>query len=361
MKSVVESKESVASGQWSVVKVFIFFSLFTVHCSLFFINDSYAYDSLSPRILPIRGDIGHSHNHKATVDVIDSPSVDGEMIYLRDIAVISGEDPDFVNRLKNVAIGYSPLNEESQIITDDQLRLSIKRDRIPIENIKLISPKQVNISRKFFEFTNQQLKTAIEDFIENRRDINKGRIVVDRINYNGKIILPSPDFDYEINVGSSLNSSGRKFFNIVFKSDGKFVKGLNIAADLKVMLPVVVAANHVKDGEPFSETDVQIEDREVSRDISQIITDPRDIIGKQAKVNIAKGEVITINSAETMTLINQGDVVNIVAESNMLRIAVKGVARDKGGKGELVKVLNVSSNKIIHAKVVDSNTVRVEF
>ncbi len=360
-KSEVGSRKSVVSGQWSVVRIFLFFSLFTVHCSLFFAGNSYAYDSLSPRILPIRGEIQNSNNHKATVNIMDSPSVTGDVMYLKDIAEISGEDADFVNRLKNVAIGYSPLPGELQAITDEQLKLSIKRDRIPVENIKLNSPKQVNISRKYFEFTPQQLKRAIEDFVENRKDITKGRIVVDNVNYSGKIILPSPDFGYEINAGSSLNSSGRKFFNIIFKTDGKFLKGLNIAADLKVVLPVAVAVNHIKKGESVSETSIQIEEREISRDLSQIVTDPTDIVGKQAKVDIAKGEVITIGSAETMTLVNQGDVVNIVAESNMLRVAVKGVVRDKGGKGELVKVLNVFSNKVIHAKIIDSNTVRVEF
>ncbi|MBI3584561.1 MAG: flagellar basal body P-ring formation protein FlgA [Nitrospinae bacterium] len=336
-------------------------SLSYVLCLLYSVSISYAYDSPSPRILPIRGEIKNSNNHKATVNIIDSPSVAGEVMYLKDIAEINGEDADFVNKLKNVAIGYSPLPGESQAITDEQLKLSIKRDRIALEDIKLNSPQRINISRKYFEFTPQQLRSAIEDFVESRKDITKGRIVVDNINYSGKIILPSPDFGYEINAGSSLTSSGRKFFNIIFKTDGKFLKGLNIAADLKVVLPVAVAANHIKKGEPVSETSIQIEEREISRDLSQIVTDPRDIVGKQAKVDIAKGEVIRIGSAETMILVNQGDVVNIVAESNMLRVAVKGVVRDKGGKGELVKVLNVSSNKVINAKIIDSNTVRVEF
>lgn len=358
----VGSQKSETSMQYAVSIRQIFYCLLLTACSLlFFVGNSYAYDSPSPRILPIRGEIKHSDNHKATVNIIDSPSVTGEVIYLKDIAEISGEDADFINRLKNVAIGYSPLAGELQAITDEQLKLSIKRDRIAVEDIKLNSPKQVSISRKYFEFTPQQLKRAIEDFVENRKEITKGRVVVDNVNYSGKIILPSPDFGYEINAGSSLNSSGHKYFNIIFKTDGKFLKGLNVAADLKVVLPVAVAVNHIKKGEPVSETSIQIEEREISRDLSQIVTDPRDIIGKQARVDIAKGEVITINSAETMTLVNQGDVVNIVAESNMLRVAVKGVVRDKGGKGELVKVLNISSNKIIHAKIIDSNTVRVEF
>src|SRR3972149_7404644 len=119
------------------VKGFLFCLLSSVICLLSSVSISYAYDSLSPRILPIRGEIKHSDNYKAIVNIIDSPSVDGEVIYLKDIADISGEDADFVNRLKNVAIGYSPLPGESQAITDEQLKLSIKKDRIPVENIKL--------------------------------------------------------------------------------------------------------------------------------------------------------------------------------------------------------------------------------
>src|SRR3989338_9676724 len=96
------------------VKGFSFCLLSSVICLLFFVGDSYAYDSLSPRILPIRGEIKHSDNYNTIVNIIDSPSVEGEVIFLKDIADISGEDAEFVNRLKNVAIGYSPLPGELQ-------------------------------------------------------------------------------------------------------------------------------------------------------------------------------------------------------------------------------------------------------
>src|SRR3989338_2178014 len=362
MKSVVSGQKLVVSGQWSVVSMLLFFLLVTGLWSLLFVGNSYAYDFPLPRILPIKvGEIKSSENYKATINVIDSPSVSGEVIYLKDISEISGNSNDIVNRLRDIKIGYSPLPGESQMITEDFLILCIKRERIAVEDIKLNSPQRINISRKYFEFTPQQLKEAIEDFVENKKDVSKGRIIVDNVAYKGRIILPTPDFSYEINADGSLNSSGRKFFNIAFKTDGNIIKGLNVAADLRIMVPSVIAVNHIKKGETISEKDIQIEDRAIGRDASQIVTDLRDILDKQAMVDIERGEVITTNSAETMTLVSQGDVVNIVAESDMFRVAVKGVVRDKGRRGELVKVLNTSSNKVIYAKIIDSNTVKVEF
>jgi flagella basal body P-ring formation protein FlgA len=40
---------------------------------------------------------------------------------------------------------------------------------------------------------------------------------------------------------------------------------------------------------------------------------------------------------------------------------VKGIAKQNGGVGEHIKVQNVRSKKIIHAMVIDNQTVQVEF
>jgi flagella basal body P-ring formation protein FlgA len=44
-----------------------------------------------------------------------------------------------------------------------------------------------------------------------------------------------------------------------------------------------------------------------------------------------------------------------------LRISDFGQAKQKGAQGEMIPVMNLDSNKVIHARVVDSQTVRIEF
>ncbi len=305
-----------------------------------------------------------------TVNVADASVVEGEMAYLRDIAEITGDRMDLVDKLKNVVIGFSPSLGESQTVTEDFLRLVIKRSRIPIEDIELNSPPKIGISRKYYEVTSEQLREIVKEFIEKKlvperlnpgMGSNSGSIVIGNINYNGRILLPSQDFSCEINTGSSVFSADQAFLNINFKSNGKVQKGVNAIVDLKVLLPSVAALRNIKKGETIYDGDIHIEEREVNRDTAHSITNIKEVVGKQAKGDIKIGDVITKNSVETLPVVMQGDVVNIVAESTVLKITAKGVAREKGGKGDIVKVLNVSSNRVIHAKVIDSNIVMVEF
>ncbi|MBI3815813.1 MAG: flagellar basal body P-ring formation protein FlgA [Nitrospinae bacterium] len=292
------------------------------------------------------------------------------MVYLNDIAEITGDRADILDKLKNLVIGFSPALGESQIVTEDFLKLVIKRGRIPIEDIELNSPPKIGISRKYYEVTPEQVRGAVKEFIEKKlvperlnpgMEANSGKVVIGNINYNGRILLPSQDFSYEINAGGSAFSADQVFLNINFKSNGKILKGVNAVVDLKVLLPSVAALRNIKRGETVSDGDIHIEEREVNRDTAHLITNIKEVVGKQAKSDIKTGDVITKNSVETLPVVMQGDVVSIVAESTVLRITAKGVAREKGGKGDLVKVLNVSSNRVIHARVIDSNIVMVEF
>ena len=60
-------------------------------------------------------------------------------------------------------------------------------------------------------------------------------------------------------------------------------------------------------------------------------------------------------------VIRRGDVVQVVAESDTLRITTQAVAQDSGGVGEMIRVMNARSRQNIHAEVVNGQTVRVTF
>ena len=91
------------------------------------------------------------------------------------------------------------------------------------------------------------------------------------------------------------------------------------------------------------------------------IDDPEVAIGKRTRRAVDTGTVLRPDLLEFPPLIKRGDRVRIVAESAGLRISAFGQAKQKGAQGELIPVVNLDSNKVIHARVVDSQTVRIEF
>jgi flagella basal body P-ring formation protein FlgA len=60
-------------------------------------------------------------------------------------------------------------------------------------------------------------------------------------------------------------------------------------------------------------------------------------------------------------LVKRGDLVVILVESNGLKITTLGQVKKKGRLGERIPVVNMDSKKVLHARVIDSNTVKVDF
>jgi flagella basal body P-ring formation protein FlgA len=53
--------------------------------------------------------------------------------------------------------------------------------------------------------------------------------------------------------------------------------------------------------------------------------------------------------------------VMIVAETQGLKISALGQVKKKGALGDRIPVINFESKKVLYARVVDANTVKVDF
>jgi len=83
--------------------------------------------------------------------------------------------------------------------------------------------------------------------------------------------------------------------------------------------------------------------------------------GKRATRAIAPNCILRSDQFDKAPVVKRGDVVKVVAHSSLMTISVKGIVKQDGGIGDRVRVQNVRSKKIILAKVVDPQTVQVDF
>ncbi len=90
------------------------------------------------------------------------------------------------------------------------------------------------------------------------------------------------------------------------------------------------------------------------------ITDAFTLIGKQARRQIKDGAPIKANQVQTPVLVHRGDEVVVFYALKTMNLTAKGKALDAGGQGETVRILNVKSNRVLTAKVVQTNQVVVD-
>jgi flagella basal body P-ring formation protein FlgA len=94
---------------------------------------------------------------------------------------------------------------------------------------------------------------------------------------------------------------------------------------------------------------------------SGIITNIHEALGKRAKRAINVKAVLRADFIELPPLVRRGDVVTVIAESAGLKISAVGKVREKGHRGDRIRVMNLDSGKAIYARVLNSNTVLVDF
>ena len=101
--------------------------------------------------------------------------------------------------------------------------------------------------------------------------------------------------------------------------------------------------------------------------IDEIVVDGRtDYLKDPAEVNglvphrfIRAGSPVTINYFQQPVAVESGRMVRIIYRQGGLTVSAKGTVMSRGRIGQIVKVKNENSQKILSARVLDSQTVEV--
>lgn len=92
----------------------------------------------------------------------------------------------------------------------------------------------------------------------------------------------------------------------------------------------------------------------VDADIPGALSDPAAAIGLEAKVTIYAGRPITAADVGAAALVERNQTVSLVYRAGGLSILTEGRALSRGGAGDVIKVMNLSSHTTV------SGTIRLD-
>ena len=150
-------------------------------------------------------------------------------------------------------------------------------------------------------------------------------------------------------------------FSVIIKVNGRPYKTIRAWARLEILAQVVVTQRPIGRYRPITIADVTLKKMDTARLSGNFIGDLQEVLGKRAKRNIVADTVLRTDLIEFPPVVKRGDMVLIVARSRGLKVTSLGQARTNGLRGQKIRVVNLDSKKSIFARVVDANTVMVEF
>ena len=295
------------------------------------------------------------------IKVSPSTLLDGDSVYLGKIAEIDGEDPLLVDRLKGMYIGRAPLPGNTLEFEATDLNRRLKQNGFDPDDLMLQIPPKIMVKRSLIVMSREKLKSLVSDYITQNLLVDLPDARIKDIRVAEEIELPDGRITYTVKPTRNAESMGIIQFNINFDVNGKFFKRVWAAATVEAFSEVVVTKKPLGRYKTITEDDIEVQKKDLANLPSDVITDPDAVLGKRTKRAMGAQTVLRPNLVEFPPLVKRGDVVVIIAETEGLKVTALGEVKKKGRFGERIPVINYDSKKIIYARVLDANTVKVEF
>jgi flagella basal body P-ring formation protein FlgA len=175
-----------------------------------------------------------------------------------------------------------------------------------------------------------------------------------------EVNLKGEKISYEISRGGKAMLLGSCNFLIRFFDDGVQIAKYQIRADIEVREDYVTTAQVIKRNAIVEPNDLQMAGRWVRRPSLKSIGAVNEIVGKRLITDLGPDREITRSMVKEPVLVKKGEVVRIVLDNGQMSLMATGVAEEEGVDRQRIRVKNLSSQKVIFAKVVGEAFVRVE-
>lgn len=206
-----------------------------------------------------------------------------------------------------------------------------------------------------------RVREVLQGFVRQKTESLGIDARVRKVGYSGDLALPPGEAAYEVVAPQGWEGYGPVSLALIVRIDDRVVKNIPVQVDVEALADVVVAARQLNGGETLREGDVALQRREITTTGARFCRNIRDAVGKRVRMAVRANAPLRADYLEKPTLVKSGQMVNMVAENDLVRATARGRARSSGGEGDVVMVQNLVTQREMPALVVDANTVAVDF
>ncbi|MBW2560093.1 MAG: flagellar basal body P-ring formation protein FlgA [Deltaproteobacteria bacterium] len=205
------------------------------------------------------------------------------------------------------------------------------------------------------------IEKAVRAYVEKNMFWSEGAV---RVEFPGKVsdvTLSGEKITCRVRSKRNEDFIGNTSFTVRFYEDGELLGKQTVRARLEVLMAVVVSSRSLPRNTEIGRGDVRLIKRWFARPPLNIISSPDDVVGTRLCAGIKPNTEITGNMVRAIPVVQKGKPVRIIIENGSMGMTTIGMSEQDGMRGELIKVRNVSSKKMIYARVMDTSLVKVEF
>ena len=214
---------------------------------------------------------------------------------------------------------------------------------------------------KEVKFTQGHIHNLVQDYIEENMPWSKNAVRFEFASQGDDVVLRGEKISHRIVELHNQGYIGDSRFSVKYYDHNTFIRESIVRVKMEVQRDIVVASRSLSRDIQIGEADVHVVKKWVSRMAPNIVSDPREAIGKRLTVGAVANEEIQAGYLKRPILIKRGAPVRIVYERGALSVSALGYSEEDGVSGGMVRIRNAASKKTVHARVIDDSSVAIEF
>jgi len=211
------------------------------------------------------------------------------------------------------------------------------------------------------EITEAEWAGIFSDYLCRQLGKMKKDVLISKFRVSGNGPLPAGDIRLQLFQKSHQQLKGYVHLTAAVSIGPTVLRKVRLRGWVDVFETVLCAAHLIRRGTVIDRGDVVLLRRNTSNLSKAPLMDIHSVLGRTAKRNIAAETCLASWMLEKTTVVEKGDLVKILAESNTIRLSAPGKALMDGDTGDVIRIENLMSEAEIVAEVVDHATVRVNF
>lgn len=162
-----------------------------------------------------------------------------------------------------------------------------------------------------------------------------------------------------INIDADVEPLARQRLQVTCPGADGWAVTVNSQAT--VFVPALYSTTVIERDQVIGADDVRAQELNVAKAARGFYQRPQDVVGQTARRRIRANQPLSPGLVIGPVLIKRGQQVKIVASRDGIQAQTQGEALRDGRAGEVIKVRNLSSEKVIEAKVLEAGLVTSTF
>jgi len=299
-----------------------------------------------------------------TIAVLQDSTVQGPVMTLGEIAEVNGDNPARLKTLREVKIGAVAAPGTSLTMTPEMLGARLIASGADFTGVTWDVPRSFRVVTASQIVGGQRIADAAKSFIEKSiggsRPLSSGSsVTISLLETPADLTAPRGKLELIAQIPAGIRHSSPTLAVVSVRTDGRPYTEVTVRFEVKRYEDVIVAANTIDTGDSLSAPDLRIERADVGPLGNLYFTDAAKAIGMTARRPIPRGTVLNSSMLTSTLVIKRGATVQIVAKVGDMQVGATGQALNDGAVGDLVRVQNLDTKKIITGRVQADATVLI--